>query len=44
MTSVNSVKKYWLIGMYFPVMALNAYWAVKPPKNAAKGANVPLHV
>ena len=32
------------MGMYFPVMALNAYWAVRPPKNAAKGAKVPLHV
>lgn len=30
----KSTIKYWLIGVYLPVIALKAYWDTTPPKNA----------
>lgn len=40
----NSAKKYCLIGVYLPVIALNASWATIPPKRAQIGPKVPEQV
>jgi hypothetical protein len=43
-TSEKSAKKYWFIGVYFPVMALNISCEANPPKKAQTDPNVPEHV
>jgi hypothetical protein len=39
--SEKSARKYWWMGVYFPVMALKIYCEASPPKKAQIDPNVP---